>query len=280
MDRRRFLKTAAGLFVPAIPAIIRPERALAQLSGGVGGFPGPGTAHSTGTGLRTSLSAFFELDNSGGNGLVDSTGTITNLTNNATTTFVSDTIGGVSANVANFVAASSQYLSHANSSTLAINSANFSLSFWIKLNSFPGAFISQETTAFPQQGWNVQRVFTSSNIFRVVETNNSAGGSSADGSVGLSTATWYLVIYTYNATTLVPSISVNNSAFVAGSAAGANPSGETGQFNIGSTQGVAPSGFLDGRMCRIGKWTGRLLNTTDVGLLWNGGAGLTYAGMA
>lgn len=46
MDRRRFLKRASGLFIACAPAIIRPDRALAQLSGGAGGFPGPGTAHS------------------------------------------------------------------------------------------------------------------------------------------------------------------------------------------------------------------------------------------
>lgn len=41
MDRRRFLKTAAGLFIPAAPALILPSRASAQMSGGAI-FPGPG----------------------------------------------------------------------------------------------------------------------------------------------------------------------------------------------------------------------------------------------
>lgn len=64
MDRRRFLKTAAGLFVPAIPAIIRPDKALAQLSGGVGGFPGPGTVHST-SGATAAFDQKFEKSWSG-----------------------------------------------------------------------------------------------------------------------------------------------------------------------------------------------------------------------
>src|SRR6185295_4889701 len=110
MDRRRFLKTAAGLFVPAFPAIIRPEKLWAQ--GGMG--PGPGMVHSTGggaLGLQTNLGSFFSLDNT----LNDATGNVTALTNNNTVTFVSSTPSPIAAvtNSAKFVSASSQYLSHA-----------------------------------------------------------------------------------------------------------------------------------------------------------------------
>lgn len=50
MDRRRFLKSAAGLFIPVAPALILPKFVRAQ--GGMG--PGPGMVHSTGGGGTTS----------------------------------------------------------------------------------------------------------------------------------------------------------------------------------------------------------------------------------
>lgn len=53
MDRRKFIKGAAGLFLPVAPAIIRPEKAWAQL-GGLG-FPGPGPIHVTGGGGPTTI---------------------------------------------------------------------------------------------------------------------------------------------------------------------------------------------------------------------------------
>lgn len=46
-SRRQFIKGTAGLFVPAIPSLILPKEARAQLSGGLM-FPGPGTPHTSG----------------------------------------------------------------------------------------------------------------------------------------------------------------------------------------------------------------------------------------
>lgn len=57
MDRRQFLRTASGLFVAAAPALILPKPVLSQLSGGVGGFPGPGTVHSAGSSPATTWDA-------------------------------------------------------------------------------------------------------------------------------------------------------------------------------------------------------------------------------
>src|SRR6185312_8844060 len=61
MDRRRFLKAASGLFVPALPALILPGRTLAQSPV----LPGPGLPVASGgaLGLQTNLGAFFSLDN-------------------------------------------------------------------------------------------------------------------------------------------------------------------------------------------------------------------------
>lgn len=77
MDRRRFLKTAAGLFVPAAPALILPKWARAQ--GGM--MPGPGTVHSIGS--------TFSLD---------FTGNAEDGTSQTTYTFTSVPIGAANAN--------------------------------------------------------------------------------------------------------------------------------------------------------------------------------------
>lgn len=45
MDRRKFIKGAAGLFVPAAPALLLPREARAMMNSF---FPGPGTVHTTG----------------------------------------------------------------------------------------------------------------------------------------------------------------------------------------------------------------------------------------
>lgn len=55
MDRRKFIKGAAGLLLPVAPAIIRPDSAWAQL-GGLG-FPGPGPIHVTGGGGASTIFA-------------------------------------------------------------------------------------------------------------------------------------------------------------------------------------------------------------------------------
>lgn len=52
MDRRQFLKSASGLFVPAMPALIIPK-ALAQV-GGLS-FPGPGPIHVAGGGSEQTV---------------------------------------------------------------------------------------------------------------------------------------------------------------------------------------------------------------------------------
>ena len=242
----------------------------------VNGWARPAAAGGVGLGLRTNLSAFFELSADGS----DSTSNITNLTNNGGATFVSDTIGGVGVNVADLSSAGTQYFSHANSSLLAVNGSDLSVSYWVKFpGGPPGSWLGQVTTSYPQQGWFMDKYFSTANFFRgSVINNNGDAAVAGDSTAAISSSTWYLVVFTFNATTLISSISVNGGALQSGGAMGAGlPSGETGTFYIGND----PSGSfpVEARFARVGKWTGRLLNSTDIAALWNGGAGLNYAGM-
>jgi hypothetical protein len=239
-------------------------------------FHSPPVAASS-LGLQTNLSAFFELSSDGS----DSTGNVTNLTNNGSATFVSDTIGGVSVNVANLVAASSQYFSHANDSHLIVGGGDFSINIWHKATTLPSnALINCETTSFPQNGFKLGNRFTTGNIwYGTILIGGSGSSYRADGAAA-STGVWTMITMVYNKATGVNAISVNGGSFAnAGSnTGGTSPSSETAVFQIGKDANAAA--YADGRICRVGIWQGRALGSSDVTALYNGGAGLSYAAMA
>src|SRR3990167_8467417 len=74
--------------------------------------------------LIDNLIAYWKLED-----LVDSTGTITDLTNNAAVTFTSGKI----LNAATFASASSQYLSHASTANLQTGDIAWTINYWVKL---------------------------------------------------------------------------------------------------------------------------------------------------
>src|SRR5215831_2548559 len=84
--------------------------------------------------------AAFKLDD-----LTDATGRGNDLTNNNSATFGAGKIG----NAAYFTAASSQYLSHASDSDLALGAGSYTIGCWIYLASTPASsltFISKWKT--------------------------------------------------------------------------------------------------------------------------------------
>jgi len=270
MDRRRFLKSAAGLFVPAAPALILPKRVLAQ--GGMG--PGPGTVHSTGggsLGLQTNLGSFFSLDNT----LADATGNVTNLTNNGTVTFVSPPGGGLPAvtNCAKFVSASSQFLSHADATGINVAGIDFSLQFWFFVTASTKTFATKNSGGFGSREYGLDYPFGSggSNPVRA-DINNSLTLTTAN----FSTNAWHHAVLTYNATTKGAILYVDGSSAATGTA-GNNPAG-TSQLNLGADGSNTP--LYDGNLALFGTWRSRILSAGDVTLLFNSGAGLSYAAMA
>jgi hypothetical protein len=269
MDRRRFLKTAAGLFVPAIPAIIRPGKLWAQ--GGMG--PGPGMVHSTGgggLGLQTSLGSFFSLDNT----LADATGAVTNLTNNGTVTFVSPPGGGLAAvtNCANFVAASSQYLSHADATGINIVGVDSSIQFWYYATGNSNFFASKSTGGFGSREFQISYGFGTGSANPVsTDINNGTAAITAN----VSNSAWHHYVLTRNNATNGIIVYIDgSSAATASSGAAAG----TSQLNIGAN--ATPGNYWAGNIALFGVWRNRILSAGDVTLLYNGGAGLSYAAMA
>jgi hypothetical protein len=274
MDRRRFLKSAAGLFIPAAPALILPKLVRAQ--GGMG--PGPGMVHSTGggaLGLQTSLGAFFSLDNT----LADATGTVTNLTNNNTVTFVSSTPSPIAAvsNTAKFVSASSQSLSHLDATGINVAGIDFSLQCWAFPTNNTNTFLSKNSGSFGNREYQLQYPFGAGSSNPVRIDINSAGAVASTANVANNA--WIHIVITFNNTSKATIIYVNGSS--AASATSSVGAVGTSDFYIGAnTNGGAPSGFMDGGISLVGIWRNRILSAGDVTLLYNSGAGLSYAAMA
>ena len=221
-------------------------------------------------GLQTNLSAFFSLDNT----LADATGTVTNLTNNNTVTFVSPPapLPAVT-NCANFVAASSQYLSHADATGLNVVGVDFSLQVWLYYTGSAKPFLSKNSGTFGNREYEAILSFiTSGNQIRFKADDNAQTTSGTN----LAASAWIHVVFTWTVSTKLQQIYINGS--FAASSNGANPTAGTSEFRIGTDGGL--SGFLSGNMALVGTWRNRILSSSDVSLLYNSGNGLSYAAMA
>jgi hypothetical protein len=270
MDRRRFLKAASGLFVPALPALILPGRTLAQSPV----LPGPGLPVASGgaLGLQTNLGAFFSLDNT----LNDDTGAVTALTNNNTVTFVSSTPSPIAAvsNSAKFVAASSQSLSHADATGINVAGIDFSLQMWFYSTGNNMTMASKDTGGFGAREFWWQYTFGTGSSNPVFIQMNS-GGSISSANIGNNA--WRHAVFTYNATTKGGILYLDGAS--AGSFTYANNPAGTSTLYIGAHGNGGPANFWTGNLSLFGVWRNRILSSGDVTLLYNSGAGLSYAAM-
>lgn len=262
LPRRKIIAGLAAGLVCA-PAVVR-AGTIPLL--GAGKAPGGGGAK----GLQTNLGSFFSLDNT----LNDSTGNVSALTNNNTVTFVSPPGGGLAAvtNCANFVSASSQYLSHIDATGLNVAGIDFSIQLWYYTTSNQQNAISAKgQNSFGNNEWRFSQPFNATPQF---ELNNSGSMTGA----AVTTSAWHHVVVTFNNTSKAAIMYIDGASSATNTYTGATGTG-TGQFNIGSSLGAAPSVFYSGNQALVGTWRNRILSSGDVTLLYNGGAGLSYAGM-
>lgn len=226
-------------------------------------------AASGSLGLQTSLGSFWSLDNT----LNDATGNVTALTNNNTVTFVSPPGGGLAAvtNCANFVSASSQYLSHVDATGINVAGIDFSISFWFYATTNNKYFFSKSTGAFGSRECEALQVFGSAFTIRF-SVNNGTQLNSAN----TSGSAWHNCVITWNNTSKAQIVYIDGASSGSGTGS-ANPTG-TSQLNIGAD--AAPANFFGGNIALFGIWRSRILSAGDVTLLYNGGAGLSYAAMA
>lgn len=258
MLRRDFLKTAAGLFIPVAPAIIRPASAQmwpfpgpgrAAAGGGGGGYSGPGdlaTFH-TWVGLRAYSNATL-----GGN-LVDVWGNTTSTTftfvSNATTGAIELSAGGAAAFISG------------NSSTMFVNkmydqTGNGRHFNWVGIGSAPlfsttGAPPSNTTHAIQFgsggskllrcTGFALSQPFSVNSVFRTTtsgsiqalqgESTNFAFGETAANNVRLyagssvtsgpaiSTNTWYMAQGVANGASSVSTLDTTDTSVSPGTSA-------------------------------------------------------------
>lgn len=264
LPRRKLIAGLAAGLVCA-PAIVR-AGTIPLL--GAGKAPGGGGAK----GLQTNLGSFFSLDNT----LADATSNVTNLTNNNTVTFVSSSPTPIAAvtNSAKFVQASSQYLSHADATGLNVAGIDFSVQVWIYPAGATMFLVSKEAGGFGSREYSLQRTFATgtNDPFRAVI--NSGSGTTINTANYLPNV-WHHLVLTYNATTKAVILYVDGVSAATGTSA-SNPAG-TSLLTIGADGG--PGNFAEGNMCLFGTWRNRILTPADVTALYNGGAGLSYAGM-
>lgn len=223
-------------------------------------------------GLQTSLGSFFSLDNT----LADATGAVTNLTNNGTVTFVSPPGGGLAAvtNCANFVSASSQYLSHADATGINTVGVDFSIQFWYYATGNSNFFTSKATGGFGSREFEISYGFGTGSANPITIGINNLD-SLATGNI--TNTAWHHLVFTFNNTSKATVIYIDGSSAATKTMTGVTTAG-TSQLNIGAN--ATPGSYWGGNFALYGIWRSRVLSAGDVTLLYNSGAGLSYAAMA
>jgi hypothetical protein len=223
-------------------------------------------------GLQTNLGSFFSLDNT----LADATGNVTALTNNNAVTFVSPPGGGLPAvtNCGNFVLASSQYLSHADATGLNIVGVDYSIQAWFYTTSSSQTVVSKRTGGFGNREYGINYTFGTGSSNPVQIQN---GDYTAIASSNVANSAWTHVVFTFNNTSKAAILYVNGSSAATATQSGTGPGG-TSNFYIGADP--TPGVFMNGNIALVGVWRSRILSAGDVTLLYNSGAGLSYAAMA
>lgn len=238
------------------------------LTTGTGLFPSIGGGG--GLGLQTSLSAFWEMENTS---WTDALG-VNDLTGNGSPTS-SNSAPALVGNYANLTAVST-HLSHANATALTLGGGSFSIQAWVNAAVAPGlgCFLSKNDGGFANKEYSVGTKFTSANkwSWRLYDTSSTIYDCN---SATTFTSGWHHIVCTWDGTT--QRIYVDN-----GTADTNVPT--LGGINTTSTFLICKDGdngaFGIAKIDQVGLWKGRVLTSGDVSLLYNSGAGLSYAAMA
>lgn len=226
--------------------------------------------------LTTNLVSYWKLDESSGNA-ADSVGSNT-LTNNGTVTYVAGKIN----NCANFVAASSQFLSITDAAQSGLDIlGDMSISYWINFASLPGNgvendFIDKWTGASSNRSYRSNIIGNASNqnlYFQVDKDGLGATQTQFHIVNAFSTSTWYHLVGVFTAATPKWDIYLNGSAqsTTIDSNAATTIFNSAADFDIGGIATV----FSNAKMDEIGIWS-RTLTSGEVTTLYNSGSGNQY----
>lgn len=257
---QRFVRPA---LVAAIISIVLGMALLghAQTPINVAGFKPSAAAGST---LLSGLKAYYKLEDTS-----DSSGSGYTLTNNNTATF---NTGKVS-NAGYVVGASNQYFSRATNSDLEMG-GDRSFAGWVYLASTTAEMnaIAKDSAS----GREYRLIYNAGSTSLKWNVFDSGGSeSSVDSSFYPTTGTWYFVFVSYNTTSRVAGISVNDGTIQSSGALGSNPTVSSTEFDLGRRAYGGYEGYWDGRLDEWGVWN-RILTSTEVTCLYQSGSGTTY----
>ena len=218
-------------------------------------------------GLSIQPVAYWNLDEASGN-RADSIGSLT-LQDNASVLSADGVGAGQTA--AAFVAANSEYLSHADDAILRIGDRDWTMVGWLYSDSIAvgnKVFISKGGSAAGGE-WDLRVATASVQMF----VRNAANSAAAAVTLGTITEdSWNFIEFGFNATLGVLFGRLNNgSESTAALAGGTNAS--TNEFRMGRSSSTS---YVDGRLQAFGIFHG-LLTDDDRGYLYNGGTAARLA---
>ena len=152
-------------------------------------------------------------------------------------------------------------------------STPFSIEIWVKLDSTPIGFDTLFSTRY-NNGIYIRRQKTTGYIqFLLYGNNGSVTLTGVTGNSILTTGDWHHLVFTSDGTGLDTGLEIyHNDVQLTKSSAGNNVN--TGTMLNASTYLTImnyTSQYTDGRVRSVRMWTNRVLNSTDVNTLWNGG---------
>lgn len=225
--------------------------------------------------LLTTLTTYWKLDEtSDGSGAitrVDSVGG-QDLTDNSP--FAASGTGKVN-NGVSLVSANSEYLSHADSSTLRMGNIDFTIGAWVKLSTITAnrTILSKYVSAGSQKEYDLDyNQPTASFRFIVSQDGNVTTSILSTNYPAPVAGEWYYVLAWHNASADTLNIRVNNWPTNTLSYASGVWTGGTAPLAIGQINSAA---FMDGVVDEVSIWK-RVLNTNEQATLYNVGNGTTY----
>lgn len=216
--------------------------------------------------LNTSLISYWKMDETSGT-RIDARGA-NDLTDNFTVTSGS----GIIVNAGQYTAANTEYLSHADNTSLSTGDIDYSITCWVNMDTKGVAPTAIAKADGSPNNEYILRYLQSADRFQWFVSNN---GSSltlaqADNFGSPSTNTWYFIVAWHDSVNNLIGIQVNNgTANTTATSAGSFDSNSA--FIVGR---FAAANYWDGRVDEVGFWK-KVLSTQEKTDLYNSGAGKT-----
>lgn len=184
---------------------------------------------------------------------------------------------GIVGSAGQFTAATTEYLTTADTSGLSVGENDFTIAAWAYLDSKGAEGVIASKFVSSSSGEFILRYLSTLDRFQwlVVTTAASLPAVQSD-LIGVpALATWYFLIATWESRGWRLGLNVNNTG-MAWARNNVPVQDSVASFQIGARNGALP---WNGRIDEVGFWR-RCLNASEQSWLWNGGRGRSYAELA